>query len=207
VRLVREESRTAAVPTLVLLVPLGFLIVGIAWLMFDRLGIRPIGFPTLIVLLTAVHFHVAGFFLTLAGLIVLRARPSLAVAAAVLAVSVGAPLTAFAFLGVASVGWIGALLVAVGGIGIGLGQIRSASRVAAGTARAGLLVGGATLLVTMPLAAAYATGTTFGIPVLDVPAMAGVHGALNVLAFAIPTAIGWRTPTAQIAGPPAGAVE
>ncbi len=217
VRLVREDSAAAALPTLGLLVPVGFLIVGVTWLGFDRLGIRPIGFPTVIVLLTAVHFHVAGFFLTLAGLTVLRARTTRAIrgrtgralVAAVLAVAVGAPLTAFAFLGVAFVGWIGALLVAVGGIGIGLGQIQTAFREAAGATRsglrsAGLLVGGATLLITMPLAAAYATGTTFGIPFLDVPAMAAIHGTLNVLAFAIPTAVGWRTAASRTTGPAAG---
>jgi hypothetical protein len=52
-------------------------------------------------------------------------------------------------------------------------------------------LGGAALLVTMPLAAGYATGTAFGIPFLDVPAMAAVHGTLNVLGFAIPSMIGW----------------
>jgi hypothetical protein len=43
----------------------------------------------------------------------------------------------------------------------------------------------------MPLAAAYATGTTFGIAFLDVPAMAAIHGGLNVLGFAIPATLGW----------------
>jgi YndJ-like protein len=198
----RETSPRDGASTLVLLVPIGFLVIGVSWLTFDRLGIRPIGFPTLIVLLTAVHFHVAGFFLALAGLRVLRARPSATVVAAVGAVAVGAPLTAFAFLGVATIGWIGALLVAAGGIGIGLGQILSASHVALGAARAALLVGGATLLITMPLAAGYATGTTFGIPLLDVPAMAGIHGALNMLAFAIPTAFGWIAADRPTTGTP-----
>ena len=43
----------------------------------------------------------------------------------------------------------------------------------------------------MPLAALFASGTAFAIPVLDVPVMAAVHGSLNVVGFAIPTMAGW----------------
>jgi len=34
-------------------------IVGAAWTLFDRLGVRPLELPTAIVLLTAIHFHFA----------------------------------------------------------------------------------------------------------------------------------------------------
>ena len=64
-----------------------------------------------------------------------------------------------------------------------------------GLRRAGLLVGGATLFLTMPLATAYTTGITFGIGFLDIPAMAATHGALNVVGFAIPTMAGWARAT------------
>jgi hypothetical protein len=42
-----------------------FLPVGAAWAFADRLGIRPLGFDPTIVLLTAAHFHYAGFLLAL----------------------------------------------------------------------------------------------------------------------------------------------
>ena len=84
------------------------------------------------------------------------------------------------------------MLVAAGGIGIGLATIAISRDVGDSIARSTLLVGGATLFGTMPLAVGYATGTTFGIPFLDIPAMAALHGGLNVVAFAMPTMVGWR---------------
>ena len=47
-----------------------YLAVGGTWTVIARAGLRPLGFPDLIVLLTAVHFHYAGFaLLVLAGLV------------------------------------------------------------------------------------------------------------------------------------------
>jgi hypothetical protein len=169
-----------------------FLAVGAFWAVIDRAGLRPFGFGTTIVLLTAVHFHVAGFVLTLAGSLAARRRPGFGIHAALVALVVGTPLTALGFFGFPVVSWIGALLVAMGGIGIGLTTIAVSRQSRDGIASTAVLLGGATLLFTMPLAAAYATGTTFGIAFLDIPAMAAIHGGLNVVAFAIPAMAGWR---------------
>jgi hypothetical protein len=169
-----------------------FLAVGAGWAVIDRAGLRPFGFGTTIVLLTAVHFHVAGFVLTLAGSLAARRRPGFGIDAALVALIIGTPLTALGFFGLPVVSWVGALLVATSGIGIGLTTIAVSRRSTDGIAGSALLLGGATLLLTMPLAAAYATGTTFGIPFLDIPAMAAIHGGLNVVGFAIPAMAGWR---------------
>ncbi len=49
-----------------------YLAIGGGWTLLDRLGVRPLGFEPVIVLLTAVHFHYAGFILPiLTGLAVL----------------------------------------------------------------------------------------------------------------------------------------
>jgi YndJ-like protein len=175
-------------------IALVFLAVGCAWLVFDRLGVRPLGYAETIVLLTAVHFHVAGFALTLAGVMAATrsaGRLKLSSVGATIALIVGMPLTAAGFLGLPVAGWVGALLVSAAGIAIGTATIGIASTEADGVARRLLRVAGGTLLLTMPLAAAYATGTTFAIPFLDVPAMAAVHGGLNVIGFAIPAMVGW----------------
>lgn len=169
----------------------GFLTVGASWALIDRAGLQPFGFGRTIVLLTAVHFHIAGFILTLAGVLAARARPGFATSAALAALVVGMPLTALGFFGLPIVSWIGAVLVSAAGIGIGAATIAIGRREPDRAARAGLLVGGATLFLTMPLATAYATGTTFGIGFLDIPAMAALHGGLNVVGFAIPAMIGW----------------
>jgi YndJ-like protein len=170
----------------------GFLAVGATWLVIDRAGLQPFGFARTIVLLTAVHFHVAGFVLTLAGSLAARRRPGPATTVPLFALILGTPLTALGFFGLPLVSWVGALTVAAAGIGIGLATLRAARAEPGRAARAALGVGGATLFVTMPLAAAFATGTTFGIPFLDIPAMAAVHGGLNVVGFAIPTMFGWH---------------
>ena len=176
-------------------VAIAFLGVGCVWLAFDRLGVRPLGFAETIVLLTAVHFHVAGFCLTLAGVLAASRggtppRAARIAAIATAALIAGMPLTAAGFLGVPVAAWIGAVLVAAAGLGIGAATVAAATR-QRGTARTLLMVAGLTLFVTMPLAAAYATGSTFHIAVLDVPAMAAIHGGLNVIGFAIPAMLGW----------------
>ena len=170
---------------------LGYLVVGATWAGIDRAGIEPFGFGRTIVLLTAVHFHVAGFVLTLAGALAARARPGLVTSAALAALVVGMPLTALGFFGLPLVSWSGAALVAGGGIGIGAATISIGRRASDRVERVGLLVGGATLFVTMPLALAYATGTTLGLGFLGIPAMAAIHGGLNVVGFAVPTMVGW----------------
>jgi hypothetical protein len=167
---------------------LAFLAVGCLWLAADRLGLQPLGFSRTVVLLTATHFHVAGFVLTLAGVLVAeRGRRDAGLATAVLVV--GFPMTAAGFLGAPVVGWVGSIVVAVAGIVIGWATLRHAGRDT--RPRGWLRIAGTTLFVTMPLAAAYSTGTTFGISTLDVPAMAAIHGGLNVAGFAIPAMVGW----------------
>jgi YndJ-like protein len=171
-------------------VPLAFLLVGCAWLAFDRIGLQPLGYSPTIVLLTATHFHVAGFVLTFAGVMTaFRGRGDAGLATAGLVV--GMPMTAAGFLGSAIVGWVGSIVVAVAGIVIGWAIVRGADAARRPATRALLRIAGSTLFVTMPLAAAYSTGTTFHIPTIDIPAMAAIHGGLNVIGFAIPAMAGW----------------
>jgi hypothetical protein len=58
-----------------------YLPVGAAWMLFNRLGFGPLGFGETIVILTAVHFHYAGFaapiLAGLAGRQIATARPAL----------------------------------------------------------------------------------------------------------------------------------
>ena len=198
VRVVRDltAGRLRAEPWRIsVAIAVGFLVVGTTWLIIDRAGLQPFGFGRTIVLLTAVHFHVAGFVLTLAGALAARERPGRGIHIALAALVVGTPLTALGFFGLPIVSWVGATLVAAGGIGIGIATVMISRRLADSLARPALLVGGGTLFVTMPLAVGYATGTTFGIPFLDIPAMAAIHGGLNVVAFAVPTMVGWTRAT------------
>jgi hypothetical protein len=169
----------------------GFLAAAAGWALIDRLGVQPFGFGTTIVLLTAVHFHVAGFVLTLAAVLVARARPGPLAVGALAGLIVGTPLTALGFFGLPVINWVGAMVVAISGVMGGVATIAVAGDRGGVATRALLRIAGTTLLVTMPLAAAYATGTTFGLTFLDVPAMAAIHGGLNVVGFAIPAMLAW----------------
>ena len=180
---VRERIRTDA--------PFAFLAIGGLVLLTSRLGLRPLGFGEPIILLTAVHFHVAGFVLTLTATRLVRGVPSPGSAAgragalAVVGLLVGIPTTAIGFLGVPMLSFGGGWLVAGSGFLVGLGLIARA-RDRHGPGRAIAAASGAALLISMPLAAAWATTAFLAIPFLPIPVMAAVHGGLNVVGFAIP---------------------
>lgn len=188
---VREGRLLRPVPERAVWAALAFLLVAATNALADRAGLRPFGFSSTIVLLTAVHFTFAGFVLTLAGVLAHAARPSRASAVALAVLIAGIPVTAVGFFGVAPAAWLGAMLVVGGGIGIGLATIRVAGTIRTRAARVLLRIAGLSLLASMPLAAVYATGVWLGAPWLDLPTMARTHGALNVLGFAIPAMVAW----------------
>lgn len=159
----------------------------------DRLGVQPFGFPPMIILLTAVHFTFAGFALVLVGSLAYRDRPARRTAAAITSVIVGIPVTAIGFFDIPLAALIGAWLVAVGGLGIAAALLHATNHGRPGAASARWLqrIAGLSLLVSMPLAAAYATGTFLGAGWLTIPAMGATHGALNVLGFAVPATVAW----------------
>jgi hypothetical protein len=174
-----------------------FLAVGATWALLSRLGLRPMGFEDRIVLLTAVHFHVAGFVLVLVGELLRRRAASGVVAAGLTALVTGIPTTALGFLGVEGAALVGAWLVAVGGIVIGTGHLRAGLRGPAAGLRGPLpAVAGVALLLSMPLAVVWATASWLGVALLSVPVMAATHGALNVVGFAVPAVFAWRKATA-----------
>jgi hypothetical protein len=103
-----------------------FLAIGASFAVTDRLGARPFGFAPEVILLTAVHFHFAGFVLPLAGALALGRRPSRWLAIGLGLVLIGIPTTAVGFFGLRFVNWAGSMLVATGGFAIGLGTLSAA---------------------------------------------------------------------------------
>src|SRR5687767_3431934 len=87
---------------------LAYLSVGAVWLLLHALGIKPVGVRPPFVLLTAVHFHYAGFTATVLAALVRRrtiaVSPRLS-AAMIVAVVVAPPIVAvgFTFVGVLQV--------------------------------------------------------------------------------------------------------
>jgi YndJ-like protein len=158
-------------------VALGFWAVGAGFVLVDRLGVQT-GFSPAIVLLTATHFHFAGFGLLGLASLLARSRPRLR--ACVAGLIVGIPLTALGFV-VASnpINVAGALLVGLSGFGVGLVLVVAARPdEVAWPAR----LAGAALLVGMPMGIAWSLSMLFRLSFLDLDTMVRTHGALNATA-------------------------
>ena len=105
-------------------VALGFWGVGAGFLLLDRLGVD-IGFAPVIVLLTATHFHFAGFGLLTVASLLAASRPWLR--GPVAGLCVGIPLTAAGFvLASDPISAIGALVVGSSGIAVGVALLAGA---------------------------------------------------------------------------------
>lgn len=175
-----------------------YLVVGAAWAVSDRLGFRPLDFPAVIVLLTAVHFHYAGFVLPIVtGLAAGRTGGRVA-AVATLGVVAGVPLVAVGItttqLGLGP--WIEALAawtVAGAGALVAWLHLRLAFRPShPPLARVLWTVAALSLLAGMALGALY--GSRFHLPQvrpLDIAWMQALHGAANALGFATAGLLAW----------------
>ena len=168
-----------------------FLAVGATFAVIDRLGVQPFGFSATVILLTAVHFHFAGFVLPLAGALAIERRPSRWLEIALGAIVVGIPITALGFFGLPIANWVGATLTASGGLVIGLGTIAIARTLVRRSAVGLAVIAGASLIVSMPMAVVYATGTLLGTTWFDIGDMAAIHGTLNALGFSLAVMVAW----------------
>ena len=130
-------------------VALGFWAVAAIFTIIDRLGLDT-GFSTTIVLLTATHFHFAGFGLLGLASLLARRRPWLR--GPVAGLMVGIPLTALGFVLVSdAINAVGALVVGSSGIGVGIGLLTATGPGVSRWRRAA----GVALLVGMPMGIAW----------------------------------------------------
>jgi YndJ-like protein len=181
-----------------------YLAVGGGWTVLAWGGLRPLGFAVPIVLLTAVHFHYAGFALPLlTGLAGRTLGSGTWTRTAALGVIAGVPLVAVGIT--ASQLGQGPLLEGAAAVVTALGGLLTAGlslRLAAQPGRAGLIralwgLSALALAAGMILAALYGLRTWVSIAWLDLPWMWALHGTANSLGFAIPGLAAWellRTP-------------
>jgi hypothetical protein len=168
------------IPDLGIDVALGFWGVGATFALLDRLGIDT-GFSPVIVLLTATHFHFAGFGLLALASLLADSRPWLRVS--VLGLIVGIPLTALGFvLSSDPINAIGALVVGSSGIGVGIALLSGHV-----TVRADWLsrAAGLALLVGMPMGIAWSLAILTGQSFVDLDTMVRTHGVLNSMAVVL----------------------
>jgi hypothetical protein len=172
--------------------------IGAAWLLADRAGWRPFGFDALVVLLTAAHFHHAGFTLPLLAGLLGRVRPGRAIRFCSFLILAGVPLVAAGITFTHFAVWQGmepfaALVLASGSFGFAMLQIGGTFYLTpSGGIRAGFVVSGASLGVAMLLAAGYGLRLWWPGASLSMPSMWAVHGTLNVFGFGLMGILAWR---------------
>jgi hypothetical protein len=167
------------------------LAVGGAWFVASRMGMRPMGIQEPIGMLTAVHFHFAGFATATIAAATLQfaerrwLKPVVAmvlgmpfVVAAGFVISPGLKMGA-AFLFSASVAGLAIFMRACG------------RRAKDATARVLLQVAAGAVFAGMILSGTYAVADFFGSDVLTIPQMARTHGILNAVGFCLLGLLGW----------------
>jgi hypothetical protein len=161
-----------------------FWIVGAVWGVSYQLDYRLMGFPKVIVALTAAHFHFAGFLLTLltAYLTQLdftnRWINSFAIGILVL---MGIPLTALGILlthltGIDILETIAGVTMAAAGFGVAIAFLLTRHN-------ALVKVGAIALSLGMILAFLFAMRSMFPVHWLDIPSMYTWHGSMNTIAI------------------------
>lgn len=174
-----------------------FLVVGAGWAVLDRLGERPLDFEPVIVLLTAIHFHYAGFTLALLAGLAARARPGLLGGLSCLGVIAGVPLVAVGITAAQlGFGWqveaAAAWFLAAAGALVGLQHLRLAMwNGVRPSVRLGWGVAGVSLLFSMALACLYGGRWFLSVPWLDIPWMRALHGSANALGCGVVGLAAW----------------
>ncbi len=169
-----------------------FIPVGGGWGLISRAGLNPQDFSDAIVLLTAVHFHYAGFVLPIvAGLVVRSLRPRKSDQFMLVAIILGVPLIGVGISLSPRVEVGAAILLALGCTILAIRQIQAAITSRDPTCITLLCVSSLSLLAAMGLAAVYAVGEFTGHAWLSIPTMIRTHGAANAFGFATCGLAGW----------------
>ena len=195
----RLVARYGPASRIALSVGLVFLPAATLWLVSARAGYQLLGYAPFWVLLTAAHFHVAGMYLLIVIGRVTFERGRLAAAIAIACV-LSVPLTAAGIYGPRWLEVAAAVGMAAAAFGGGVLLVL--------TPRLAMRIAGGVLLLSMPLAGAFALrdhGTSFSVLGLDpLGSMLVSHGALNTLAFALIAlaALSRTPPPALLVGAP-----
>ncbi len=174
-----------------------FLLVGGLSLFADRLGLQPLGFTPSIVLLTALHFHYAGFAFPLLLGLAAQQWPGPLFRWAVWLTLASVPLTALGITVSQLTGWFvpetiaAATVVLAGFLGAwGYLQMSWTGALPFGARIAWTLLG-LGLFFSMSLALGYALRPWYPLALLNIPAMRAWHGTVNALVVTGLGLTGW----------------
>ncbi len=166
------------------------------WLVIYRLGVQPFGYGEMIILLTAVHFHFAGFatpiIAGMSGRVLAGSNyPQRVFAAIVVALVAAMPLVAAGITFSPWLGFAGALLLTAGIVMLAVltfGWVRHS--ITSGW-RVLLLIGAISSCAAMVLACLYAYSLATKTLIITIPGMALTHGLLNSFGFVTCSLIAW----------------
>ena len=175
-----------------------YLPVGGVWLCLSRLGANPLGFSDTIVLLTAVHFHYAGFAaLILTGMTgrqLAEVRPStwnvfrlvsIGVISSPALLAAGITFSPALEVVAALVLVVSLLVLAFLTVFVVVPEIHHR------LARGFLIISAASLAIAMLFACAYAVGEFTGAPIVSISQMVMAHGVLNAFGFILCGLLAW----------------
>ncbi|HYV11277.1 MAG TPA: YndJ family protein [Pyrinomonadaceae bacterium] len=168
-----------------------------AWLVIYRLGVQPFNYGEMIILLTAVHFHFAGFATPIiAGMcgrvLAHRNYPRRGFGLSVFALVAAMPLVAAGITFSPWIGLVGALLLTAGLLMLAvltIGWIRPL--ITSRASRALLLIGAISSCAAMVLACLYAYSLATQTLIITIPGMAMTHGLLNAFGFVTCSLLVW----------------
>jgi hypothetical protein len=160
-----------------------------AWLVVYRLGVQPFGYGEIIILLTVVHFHFAGFAAPIiAGMngrvLASRDHPRQLFAIAAFAIVGAMPLVAAGITLTPVLGLFGTLLLSIGLILLAvltIGWVRPA--ISHPKRKILLILGALSSCLAMVLASLYSYSLATHTLILTIPMMAKSHGILNAFGF------------------------
>lgn len=199
VRMVRALRGTRSRATVITLITLAVaqldLAVGGAWLVASRLGMRPMGIQEPIGLLTAVHFHFAGFAaatIAAATLGFAERRGAYRWLKVVVLVVAGMPYVVAAGFVISPALKMGAaVLFSVSVAGLAIAVRGCGRRAEDGVARVLLQIAAIAVFAGMVLSGLYAIADFKGSDALTIPQMARTHGILNAFGFCLVGLLGW----------------
>ncbi len=174
---------------------LAYIVVGSGWLFLSRWGLNPLEFSDTIVLLTAVHFHYAGFAAPiLTGMVGRRIKTGIArkfYLAAATGVIAGPPLVAAGITLSRPVEVFSAVTLAASLFLLAMLKMFFVALQAPPLPRLLLILSAMSVIVTMIFACLYAFGRLAGMETISIPLMAQVHGISNAFGFVLCGLLAW----------------
>ncbi len=187
--------RQLAIPEWIRLAAILYLPIGAAWLFAYRLGLQPLGFSGIIVLLTAVHFHFTGFAAVIWASMIgeIAPQPHRLYPWAAGGFVAATPLIAAGITLSPLIEIVGVLLLASSLVGLAFVLYRSVLPIVTDPlAKLLLICAPLAMLTAITLAVIYGIGEYWQTPLLTIPQMVRWHGWLNAVGFTFIGLLGWR---------------